>query len=211
MPRIPDSGSIGEVSARSRRAAVEALNRNLQGADPGDGDWARDIETALLAAAFDSVLGPDPAHRTDNLRRLGQFTELVAEGSADLNLVSRRGGRELLIQLLVDSLAPLVLLPELFSQAPSRAVDVGSGAGFPALPLAILCPGVEFSCVEATAKRAAFLGETCQRLGLSNVVCERARAEDLGRTVGWRDRFDLGFAKAVGSLAYVAEVLLPLD
>lgn len=105
-----------------------------------------------------------------------------------------------------DSLS-LIDLPEL-SQAHSGA-DIGSGAGFPGLPLAIAKPGLQISLIEAIKKKSAFIAETAQQLGLANTKVIPARAEDIGRSE-LRESFDIAFARAVGATPEVLEYSLPL-
>ena len=91
-----------------------------------------------------------------------------------------------------------------------RVVDIGSGAGFPGLALRIALPSLRVTCVESVGKKARFIEEVSAILGLTDVVVHNERAEVLGRSSGFRGMFDVGTARAVGSLAACAEYLLPL-
>lgn len=91
-----------------------------------------------------------------------------------------------------------------------RVVDVGSGAGFPGLALRIALPSLRVTCVESVGKKARFIEEVSATLGLLDVVVRRDRAEALGRQPGFRATFDVGTARAVGTLAACVEYLLPL-
>jgi 16S rRNA (guanine527-N7)-methyltransferase len=106
----------------------------------------------------------------------------------------------------LDSLS-LVDLPTV--RGASRIVDVGSGAGFPALVLAIALPGAELVALESNGRKCAFVQQAAAELGLSNVSLECARAEDYGRGLG-RGLFDVAVSRALASLAVVAELSLPL-
>lgn len=88
-----------------------------------------------------------------------------------------------------------------------RLVDVGSGAGFPGLALRIALPNLAVTLVESVGKKARFLEEVSSVLGLSDVEVRNERAETLGRDR--RDRYDLGTARAVGSIGQCIEYLLP--
>ena len=94
-------------------------------------------------------------------------------------------------------------------QTADSVVDIGSGAGFPGLPLAIACPDKSFSLLEANGKKCEFLAATIKALCLTNVEIAPLRAEDAGRST-MRDHFDLALARAVGPLAVVLEYTLPL-
>lgn len=107
----------------------------------------------------------------------------------------------------IDSLA---CLPLSGLRDGERCVDVGSGGGFPGLPLAIACPRVGFSLVEAAGRKAAFLRWAVERLGLRNVEVVNERAEWLGRRAMWREGADCVVARAVAGVRVVAEFCLPL-
>jgi 16S rRNA (guanine527-N7)-methyltransferase len=91
----------------------------------------------------------------------------------------------------------------------ATAVDVGSGAGFPGIPLAILLPGTRFTLVDALAKRVEFLQSVIERLGL-NAEALHLRAEDAARQDALREGFDLAVARAVAPMNVLCEYLLPL-
>jgi 16S rRNA (guanine527-N7)-methyltransferase len=88
-----------------------------------------------------------------------------------------------------------------------RVVDVGSGAGFPGLALRIALPKIRLTLVESVGKKVRFLEDVCALLGLTDVEIRNERAEALGRER--RDTYDVGTARAVGTLGMVIEYLLP--
>ena len=89
-----------------------------------------------------------------------------------------------------------------------RVIDVGSGAGFPGLALRIAMPKIRITLVESVGKKARFLEDVCALLGLTDVEIRNERAEALGRER--RDRYDVGTARAVGTLGMVSEYIVPL-
>jgi 16S rRNA (guanine527-N7)-methyltransferase len=93
---------------------------------------------------------------------------------------------------------------------PITCVDVGSGAGFPGLPLKIVLPRLRLTLLEATGKKATFLERIVERLGLEEVKVIKGRAEELGRMGGHREYYELVLARAVAELPALAEYLLPL-
>ncbi len=91
-----------------------------------------------------------------------------------------------------------------------RLIDIGSGAGFPSLALAIVLDDWRFVSVEATGKKAAFQNMAAEQLGLTNFTATNARAEDLGQDRNFRANFDIATARALGHMAMIAELALPL-
>ena len=89
-----------------------------------------------------------------------------------------------------------------------RVLDVGTGAGFPGMPLAILCPKTEFVLLDALRKRIDFLNEVIAELGLTNVTAVHARAEDYAKEN--RGTFDLAVSRAVADLRVLSELALPM-
>ncbi len=104
-----------------------------------------------------------------------------------------------------DASPPLTVEP-----AALRVVDVGSGGGVPAIPLAIVLPHCHFALVEATGKKADFLRAACSELRLSNVSIINERAEVVGQARQHREMYDAAIARALGHLAIVCELCAPL-
>lgn len=88
-------------------------------------------------------------------------------------------------------------------------IDVGTGAGFPGVPLAVLAPSLQVTLLDSLNKRVEWLGEACKALVLSNARALQARAEEAGRYADLRERFDFATARAVADLRVLAELCLP--
>lgn len=95
-------------------------------------------------------------------------------------------------------------------KAGSCVADIGCGAGFPTLPLALVRPDLKILAVDSTAKRIGYVEESARLLGLSGVSCRVARAEDLGASPEFREKFDYATARAVAELRVLSELCLPL-
>jgi len=132
---------------------------------------------------------------------------LVLERNREINLTALTDPFEFVELNLLDSLAP-VSLPML--ENAETVIDVGSGAGFPGLPLALLYPEKSFVLTDALRKRTDFIAEASNTLGLKNVRAVHARAEALGKDKGFREKFDLALCRAVGALPIILEYALPL-
>lgn len=94
--------------------------------------------------------------------------------------------------------------------AQKSLIDVGSGAGFPGLVLAILCPEAEVTLLDAQEKRLGFLAEVADELGLANVTLLHGRAEEVGKDPAFREKFHFATARAVADMAVLGELCLPL-
>ncbi|MEW6523555.1 MAG: 16S rRNA (guanine(527)-N(7))-methyltransferase RsmG [Bacillota bacterium] len=92
----------------------------------------------------------------------------------------------------------------------ASVLDVGSGAGFPGIPLKIMRPAIRLGLLDAARKKVEFLRSACEYLGLTGVEFLHGRAEDLGRDPGHRERYDLVVARAVAPAVVLAELCLPL-
>lgn len=138
--------------------------------------------------------------------RLLALARLVRE--APLNVTAIRAPDDVRRKHLADSLSCLrVLQTPGFGQT---LLDLGSGGGFPGLPLAIVCPELQVCLLEANARKGAFLEATARELGLANVSVLVDRAEHAGQQPEWRERFDWVVARAVAPLPVLLEYGLPL-
>lgn len=145
----------------------------------------------------------------DPARQMEQFEtyyRLLVEWNEKMNLTGITERAAVYEKHFFDSLT-LATAADL-RQAESLA-DIGSGAGFPSLPLKIVFPHLKITIVDALAKRIRFLEEVVSALVLSGVECLHGRAEELGRMPEHRDRYDVATARAVARLAALNELCLP--
>lgn len=175
------------------------------------------LDTARLRAAA-AAIGIDLG--TEHLRAMAEHAEVLAAANSQGNLTRITDPGDVAVGHMADSLACLAALdPRLTTQNASEAgpsvvdpsvVDVGSGAGFPGLPLAVVRPNWSFTLVEANHRKAAFLGRTVGALALGNAAVVVGRAEEVGHTLDHRGRHWVAVARAVAPLAVLVEYLLPL-
>jgi 16S rRNA (guanine527-N7)-methyltransferase len=141
--------------------------------------------------------------------RFSILTDLLLEENEIHNLTRITDPPQIRLRHFLDSLIALKILdPMADSTVNFSCADIGSGAGFPVLPLAIVRPQWSFLSVEATGKKAAFQRRVCKTLGLSNVQVVSARAEELAHDRRYRGRFDAALARAVADLSIAAELSL---
>lgn len=137
--------------------------------------------------------------------RLASYARMLI--SSPVNVTAARSLEEVETHHFLDCLE-LLALPDV-QEAGVRIADVGSGGGLPALVLAIALPRSSITAVESVGKKCAFLRRAVGELNLGNVRVVQQRAEDLGHSEE-RERFDVVVTRAVGSLALVAELCVPL-
>ena len=140
--------------------------------------------------------------------QLAQFTryyELLVEINKVMNLTAITEPEEVAVKHMVDS-----LLAYEDGMQGKTLVDVGTGAGFPGVPLKIYCPSLKVTLVDSLGKRLRFLQQVIDELGLKGIRCEHLRAEDAGRSKKHREQYDYVTARAVARLSVLSEYCLPL-
>lgn len=135
------------------------------------------------------------------------YAQELASWNAHTNLTAITDAEGVQVRHFLDSLS-VVKAAQLV--AGTKVIDVGTGAGFPGLPLAIACPQINLMLLEATGKKVAFLDHVIQTLGLRNSRTLHARAEEAGHMTDQRGAYDLVLARAVARLPALLEYLLPL-
>jgi 16S rRNA (guanine527-N7)-methyltransferase len=167
---------------------------------------------ALLAAGAVELGWP---LRPTQLAQFERFYQELVAWNEKFNLTAITGYEDVQTRHFLDCLAGLPLLAEEWQTAPlathtARALDVGTGAGFPGIPLKIVLPQLQWTLMDGTGKKIIFLRQLITQLGLSGVTVVQGRAEELGRQATFRQQFDLVTARAVAPLNTLVEYLLPL-
>lgn len=137
------------------------------------------------------------------------FMNLLIEKNKVMNLTAITDPDEIILKHFVDSSILIKFYGEDFFDG-KKLIDVGTGAGFPGIPLAIVCPKAKFVLSDTLGKRIDFLREVLDKLKLDNVELIKARAEDLGKDKKFRERFDHCVSRAVSNIAVLAEYTIPL-
>lgn len=139
--------------------------------------------------------------------RLLRYHAMLMDWNTRMDLTAVTEESEMIDRHYVDSLMALTV-PGLIPQT-GRLIDVGTGAGLPGMPLALACPDLQVTLMDALQKRLTFLQAVIDELGLTNVTLVHARAEDGARQPGLREQFDVAVARAVAPLSVLSEYLLP--
>ncbi len=132
------------------------------------------------------------------------LAERLVEVNKVMNLTAITDEDGIILRHFVDSL----LISEYFEQN-STVIDVGCGAGFPSLPLAIVRPDLKITSLDSTEKRIRYVDETAKLLGLTNIEAVAARAEEFANLPNRREKFDYATARAVASLPILCELTIP--
>jgi 16S rRNA (guanine527-N7)-methyltransferase len=136
-----------------------------------------------------------------------KYEDELLEWNKKFNLTAIRDVEGIRSKHFLDSLTCLLAWRE---RPPERLIDIGTGAGFPGLPLKIMMPRLQVTLVESVGKKLDFCRHMVEVLGLDNVTCLQARAEELGLSREHREKYDWAVARAVANLPVLAEYLLPL-
>ena len=154
-------------------------------------------------AMFQISLSPE------QLRQFRQFYENLIKWNEVMNLTAITEEEDVYTKHFLDSLSIVGLVgPGSFDNL--SVIDVGTGAGFPGLPIAIAFPGAQVTLVDSLQKRVGFLQETVKLLGLENVQIYHSRAEDFGRIEAQREHYDIACSRAVARMNVLAEYCIPL-
>lgn len=143
------------------------------------------------------------------------YYRYLVEWNERFNLTAITGYEEVQTKHFLDSIAAWPLIVEELGLStpltrPMHLVDVGTGAGFPGIPLKIIAPRLKLTLMDGTGKKIAFLQQLGIVLELNNVEVVQARAEEMGQQTRFRGQFDLVTARAVAPLNTLVEYLLPL-
>lgn len=134
------------------------------------------------------------------------YLSLLLEWNEKMNLTAITEPREVVLKHFADCLS---LVPWVEWKRGMRVIDVGTGAGFPGIPVKLVRPEIELTLLDSLQKRIGFLREVGAELGLEGVEYVHSRAEDGGQNPLYREKFDLCVSRAVANLSVLAEYCLP--
>jgi 16S rRNA (guanine527-N7)-methyltransferase len=137
---------------------------------------------------------------------LNTYEKELLEWNRKFNLTAIRDSESIRTKHFLDSFSCVLA----WKAPPNSLIDVGTGAGFPGIPLKILYPNLKLTLVESVGKKAMFCEHVVRRLGLEQVEVVHGRAEELGQNPQHREKYDWAVARAVANLNVLSEYLIPL-
>ena len=141
----------------------------------------------------------------EEINNFYNYMNLLLEWNEKINLTAITEEDDIILKHFVDSLTIYKYI-----ENKKRIVDIGTGAGFPGIPVAILKNKNEFTLVDSLNKRINFLNDIKEQLSLENVTNIHARAEEFGQNKKYREKFDTAVSRAVANLSVLVEYLLPV-
>ena len=154
----------------------------------------------IILTALKSV---DITPSSGQLSQLEAFADVLVERNKVMNLTGITDPEGIAYNHFADSAAPLPMIPR-----DARVIDVGTGAGFPGMPMKILRPDIDMTLFDSLLKRIEFLEDACAAVGIS-ARCVHGRAEEAGRDPEFREQFDCAVSRAVARLDMLCELCLP--
>lgn len=135
-----------------------------------------------------------------------RYYEFLISENAKFNITAITDKREVILKHFIDSSVGIKLIS---GKNNLTLIDIGSGGGFPAVPIKILRPDIKITMVESTGKKCNFLKSLCEKLELNNIEVLCKRAEDIAKDINYREKFDYVTARAVAYLPTLLEYCLP--
>ena len=139
------------------------------------------------------------------LKQFYTYMNLLIDWNKKINLTAIVEPNEIILKHFVDSLTILKYISD-----GTKIIDVGTGAGFPGIPLKIAKPSIEIVLLDSLQKRINFLEEVIKQLNIEKIKTIHSRVEDFGKDQKYREKFDMATSRAVANLSTLSEYLLPL-
>ena len=134
-----------------------------------------------------------------------KYAELLISWNEKMNLTAITEKSEIAVKHFIDSIS---VIKACNIKQNARIIDIGTGAGFPGIPLKIMCPEISITLLDSLNKRLIFLDEVCRKLDITAEL-KHGRAEEAGRDVNFREKYDIAVSRAVANLPALCEYCLP--
>jgi 16S rRNA (guanine527-N7)-methyltransferase len=146
----------------------------------------------------------------EQINKFSQYLELLLQWNQKINLTSLKTPQEIIVKHFLDSISCIKAINKYISIEGMHMIDVGTGAGFPGIPIKIACPSISLSLLEARKKKTIFLEKVVQEINFQKVEILNGRAEAYGKYPDYRQKYDIALSRAVAPLSTLSEYCLPL-
>jgi len=146
----------------------------------------------------------------EQIKKFSRYLELLVQWNQKINLTSLKTPQEIIIKHFLDSISCIKVINKYIDTEGVSVIDVGAGAGFPGIPIKIICPSVRLSLLEARKKKTIFLEKVTEEMNFQQVKILNGRAETFGKGADHRERYDIAISRAVAHLNILSEYCLPL-
>ena len=148
--------------------------------------------------------------REEQVKKFSRYLELLVQWNQKINLTSLKTPQEIIIKHFLDSISCIKVINKYIDIEGINIIDVGTGAGFPGMPIKIIYPSIKLSLLEARKKKTIFLEKAVEEINFQKVKILNGRAETFGKDVDYREKYDIAISRAVDSLNVLSEYCLPL-
>jgi len=146
----------------------------------------------------------------EQIIKFSRYLELLVQWNQKINLTSLKTPREIIIKHFLDSISCIKIINKYIDTEGISVIDVGAGAGFPGMPIKIICPSIRLSLLEARKKKTTFLQKLTEEMNFQQVKILNGRAETFGKSIDYREKYDIAVSRAVAHLSVLSEYCLPL-
>lgn len=167
-----------------------------------------EIHELLLKGAGEFGISLKPEQQS----KFFEYMEMLKEWNSKINLTSIEEDNDIILKHFIDSLSIMPCIKSYIENIKNKniyMIDVGTGAGFPGIPVKIVCDEINMILLDSLGKRVKFLDEVISQLGFDGIKAVHSRAEDSGMNAEYREKFDISVARAVSSLPVLLEYCLP--
>jgi len=146
----------------------------------------------------------------EQIKKFSRYLELLVQWNQKINLTSLKTPREIIIKHFLDSISCIKIINKYIATEGISVIDVGAGAGLPGMPIKIICPSIRLSLLEARKKKTIFLQKVTDEMNFQQVKILNGRAETFGKSIDYREKYDIAVSRAVAHLSVLSEYCLPL-
>jgi len=145
----------------------------------------------------------------EQINKFSRYLELLVQWNQKINLTSLKTPQKIIIKHFLDSISCIKIISKYTNIEGISVIDMGTGAGFPGVPIKIVCPSINLSLLEARKKKTVFLEKIIEEMNFQQVEILNGRAEAIGKCPDYREKYDIALSRAVALLNTLSEYCLP--